>query len=122
MEANTLYPADALFKAIAHPARRQILSLLADSEQTVKRLTSSFDMSQSAVSQHLRELREARLVSSRKVGSEQRYRLTGAPLKMVYDWCSQYRGFFDPAGHAWAFASTRRDSKPPVKKGSNHGR
>ena len=104
---------DTLFKAIAHPARRQILTLLTTSDQTVKELTSCFDMSQPAVSQHLRELREAKLVSSRKVGSEQRYCLTGAPLKMVYDWCSQYRGFFYPAGHAWVFAS---------QKGNQHGR
>jgi DNA-binding transcriptional ArsR family regulator len=96
---------DTLFKAIAHPARRRILTLLAVSDHSVKELTSAFEMSQPAVSQHLRELREAKLVTSRKVGAERKYHLTGAPLKMVFDWCVQYRRFFDPAGHAWAFAS-----------------
>ena len=96
---------DVLFRAIAHPARRQILTLLAVSDQSVKELTASFQMSQPAVSQHLRELREAKLVSAQKVGSEQKYRLTATPLKTVFEWCGQYRRFFDPAGHAWGFTS-----------------
>jgi DNA-binding transcriptional ArsR family regulator len=120
--ANVAPAADMLFKAIAHPARRRMLTLLAASDQTVKELTSCFEMSQPAVSQHLRELREAKLVASRKVGSEQRYHLTGAPLKTVYDWCVQYRGFFDPAGHAWVFASTKRGTEKTVKKGHADGR
>jgi DNA-binding transcriptional ArsR family regulator len=120
-ESAAASASDTLFKAIAHPARRRILTLLAASDRTVKELTSCFDMSQPAISQHLRELREARLVASSKVGSEQRYRLTGTPLKVVYDWCSQYRGFFDPAGHAWAFTSTRKRSAPPATKGSKRG-
>jgi DNA-binding transcriptional ArsR family regulator len=98
---------NTLFKAIAHPARRQILNLLAVSDRSVKDLTSAFKMSQPAVSQHLRELREAKLVTSDKVGAEQKYHLTGAPLKTVFDWCIQYRRFFDPAGHAWTFASAK---------------
>ncbi len=114
--------ADTLFKAIAHPARRHILALLAESDQTVKELTACFEMSQPAISQHLRELREARLVSSSKVGSEQHYHFTGAPIKMVYEWCIQYRGFFDPAGHAWVFASVQPDTTLPEKKGNKHGR
>ena len=104
-----------VFKAIAHPARREILSLLASSDRSVKQLTAAFTMSQPAVSQHLRELRQASLVSSRKVGSEQKYRLTAKPMKAVFDWCSQYRSFFDPAGHAWAFTSAgteRKDGDP----------
>jgi DNA-binding transcriptional ArsR family regulator len=99
---------DSLFKAIAHPARRQILTMLAASDQSVKQLTSAFDISQPAISQHLRELRQANLVSSQKVGAEHKYYLTAAPLKTVSDWCNQYRKFFDPAGHAWSFTSTRK--------------
>jgi DNA-binding transcriptional ArsR family regulator len=113
---------DTLFKAIAHPARRHILTLLAASDQSVKDLTSSFDMSQPAISQHLQALREANLVSSRKVGSEQRYHLTGAPLKIIYDWCTQYRRFFDPAGHAWALTSLQAPAPKSPKKGNIRGR
>ncbi len=111
--------ADTVFKAIAHPARRQILFLLARSQYSVKELTRAFAMSQPAVSQHLRELRNARLVTSDRKGIEQRYRLTADPLKLVFDWSSQYKPFFDPAGHAWAFSEAE-----PVKKKrtSHHGR
>ena len=111
---NQFMNEDAIFKAIAHPARREILSLLAGANRSVKELTATFAISQPAVSQHLRELKEARLVTSVKVGLEQRYRLTGTPLKVVFDWSSRYRQFFDPAGHAWRFAEAET---PPTRKG-----
>ncbi len=96
--------ADPIFKAIADPTRRKIIDFLSESECSVKQLTASFDISQPAVSQHLRELRISKLVVSHKVGLEQHYRLTAGPLREVFGWVSQYRTFFDPAGHAWAFA------------------
>ena len=107
-----------VFRAIAHPARRKILTLLALSSRSVKELTAAFAISQPAVSQHLRELREAKLVTSEKVGLEQQYRLTGMPLKVVYDWSAQYRQFFDPSGHAWRLSAiggqkaTRKGARP----------
>jgi DNA-binding transcriptional ArsR family regulator len=107
---------NAIFKAISHPARREILTLLAASDHSVKELTAAFKMSQPAISQHLRELRGAKLVTSQKIGAEQQYRLTAEPLKAVSDWCLQYRRFFDAAGHAWAFASSRADPQKAVKK------
>ncbi len=114
---------DTIFKAIAHPARRQILSLLSVSQCSVKELTSAFDISQPAVSQHLRELREAKLVTSEKVGLEQQYRLTAEPLRTVFDWCTQYKQFFDPAGHAWAFVPAHeRKSAAPPKGTDKYGR
>jgi DNA-binding transcriptional ArsR family regulator len=105
--------ADTVFKAIAHPTRRRILALLSESEHSVKQLTETFDISQPAVSQHLRELRDAGLVASEKRGVEQQYRLTGAPLRVVFEWSAQYKRFFDPSGHAWAFvpASTKGKAK-----------
>jgi len=119
---------DHVFKAIAHPARREILSLLSEASLSVKELTSEFKMSQPAVSQHLKELRDARLVASERVGLEQRYRLTASPLKAVYEWTSHYRQFFDPSGHAWAFAAAADTGAvlhaPELrhKKARKHGR
>ncbi len=109
--------ADTTFKAIAHPVRRELITLLSDSSRSVKELTSAFNMTQPAISQHLQELREAKLVASDRVGTVQRYRLTGEPLKFVFDWCSQYRPFFDQAGHAWSFVPHRSEAKPLNKKG-----
>jgi DNA-binding transcriptional ArsR family regulator len=101
---------DVVFKAIAHPARREILSLLAISTRSVKELTAEFRMSQPAVSQHLAELKTARLVASEKSGVEQRYRLTPAPLRHVLDWSAQYRRLIDPAGHSWALTGPHTSS------------
>lgn len=113
---------DIVFKAIAHPARRQILSLLSQSTRSVKELTRAFDMSQPAISQHLSELRDANLVTSDKVGLEQKYRLTGEPLRLVFEWSGQYKRFFDPAGHAWSLASAPRVStSAPVRRKASNG-
>lgn len=103
---------DTIFKAIAHPARREIIALLSISTRSVKELTAEFAMSQPAISQHLRELKDADLVTSERVGLEQRYRLTGAPLRVVLNWSSQYKRFFDPAGHAWAFVPATKRENP----------
>ena len=65
-----------VYRAIADPTRRVILDLLSVSERSVKELTASFPMTQQAVSQHLSELHAARLVTSRRVHRENRYRLT----------------------------------------------
>ena len=106
---------DEIYKAIAHPVRRELIAMLAGEAMSVKQLTAAFAMSQPAVSQHLRELREAGLVTAERAGVEQRYRLTGAPLRQVYEWSGQYRRFFDPAGHAWTFV------KAKTPGGSGHG-
>jgi len=111
---------DTVFKAIAHPARREILALLSISARSVKELTAEFPISQPAISQHLRELKEADLVASERVGLEQRYRLTGAPLRQVMEWSAQYRRFFDPSGHGWAFTSA--PSPGAAKREDQHGR
>lgn len=80
-------------------------------------------MTQPAVSQHLRELREADLVISEKVGMEQIYKLTGRPLTAVFAWSSKYKRFFDPAGHAWAFVEDRQDKRSKTKASEGkHGR
>ena len=105
--------ADVVFKAIAHPARRQILALLASEACSVKELTSAFTISQPAISQHLKELREADLVASERMGLEQRYRLTPSPLQYVIQWSDQYRNLIDPQGHAWMLVSTRKQRSAP---------
>src|SRR5258708_7489940 len=93
---------DQVYRAIADPTRRAILDLLAGSERSVKELTAEFSMSQPAISQHLRELRSANLVTARRLHRENRYRLTAAPLGGVVAWLDKYRRFIDPSGHHWA--------------------
>ena len=75
-----------VYTAIADPTRRGLLDLLAEGERPVKRLAEPFAMTRPAVSQHLRVLREAGLVTERRVGRERRYRLRAAPLREVDEW------------------------------------
>jgi DNA-binding transcriptional ArsR family regulator len=113
---------DAVFKAIAHPARRSIIGLLAVSARSVKELTAEFDMSQSAISQHLKELKEAELVASERFGLEQRYHLTPKPLRYVLKWSEGYRSLMDPSGHFWALVPTVRATRKQAERNSRHGR
>lgn len=115
-----------VFKTIADPTRRKIIHLLSLSDCSVKQLTACFSISQPAISQHLRELRSARLVALEKVGLEHRYRLTGDPLREVFDWTARYKRFFDPAGHAWSFIPSGPNAPNPKsakrkKGGRGHG-
>lgn len=103
----TRAPSNEIFRAIADPTRRAILDLLVSSERSVKELTDSFPMSQQAVSQHLKELRAAKLVLSRRVHRENRYRLNAAPLLVVTHWLEGFRRFIDPSGHQWAVRSKK---------------
>jgi DNA-binding transcriptional ArsR family regulator len=94
--------ADPVFRALADPTRRRILDLLAESDRSVKELTACFAISQPAISQHLGELKSARLVAARRVHREQRYRLTASSLRPAFAWLDRYRRFADPAGQLWA--------------------
>jgi DNA-binding transcriptional ArsR family regulator len=83
-----------VFHAIAHPARRTILVTLKDGERTASDLAEPFRMSFAAVSQHLRVLEEAELVSIRRNGRERLYRLHPRPLKEVVNWIDEFAAFF----------------------------
>lgn len=86
--------ADDVFAALAHPVRRDLLDLLAGGEHTAGQLAAPFDMSRPAVSQHLRVLREARLVTERAAGRERVYRLQPDRLRDVATWLSRYERFW----------------------------
>jgi DNA-binding transcriptional ArsR family regulator len=83
-----------VFRALADPTRRELLDLLTDGEQPVKRLAEPFGMSRPAISQQLRVLRHAGLVNERKVGRERCYRLSAAQLREVSDWLRKYERFW----------------------------
>lgn len=83
-----------VFQAIADPTRRAILERLRGAEQPVSALAGQFPVTLSAISQHMRVLREAGLVSVRRAGRERFYRLNPAPLRPVFDWLGQYEDFW----------------------------
>ncbi|MDX1934544.1 MAG: metalloregulator ArsR/SmtB family transcription factor [Capsulimonadales bacterium] len=93
--SRSAVPAD-VFQAIADPTRRRILSRLCEStEVTASELAAPFGMTQSAVSQHLKVLRDARLVVVTPHGRERRYRLNAHPLYEVAVWINAYSRFWD---------------------------
>jgi DNA-binding transcriptional ArsR family regulator len=62
-----------VFEAIAQPKRREILRLLASGERSAGEVASQFSVTQPAISQHLRALKEAGLVSERRDGTRRLY-------------------------------------------------
>jgi DNA-binding transcriptional ArsR family regulator len=83
----------AVFEALGEPARRQLLELLAAGErpagELVTALQSRMPISQPAVSQHLKVLREARLVSVRASGTRRLYALDPAGLDAAQAWLAR---------------------------------
>jgi DNA-binding transcriptional ArsR family regulator len=89
------YPKHDVFQAIADPTRRELLSLLAEKELPVMEISEHFPMSRTAVSKHLHILKDAGLVSERKIGRETRYMLQPEPLQELKQWLSYYERFWD---------------------------
>lgn len=86
---------DLVFGALADKTRRAILARLAKGEANVNALTALFDMSQPAVSKHLRVLERAGLVSRSQQGTMRLSRLEAAPLRDATDWLGDYRAYWE---------------------------
>lgn len=72
-----------------------MLDLLSETEHSVNAIAGHFDMSRPAVSQHLRILHDAGLVTEQRHGRERRYRLVPERLGPVRDWIAHYERFWD---------------------------
>ncbi len=72
---------DDVFRALAHPVRREILSRVGSGEKTITEIAEPFDMTLEAVSQHVRVLERARLLRRTRHGREHRCRIDPAPLR-----------------------------------------
>jgi len=87
-------PSNAVFRAIADPTRREILSLLRGGRHTVGEIASNFRTSRPAISKHLRQLRSAGLVVTKKDGTSQICGLNAKPLRTVSTWLWDYEAFW----------------------------
>ena len=101
-----------VFHAIAHPARRTILLKLKAGECAANELAEPFQMTFAAISQHLRILEEAELVSVRRDGRYRLYRLQPAPLQDVRSWSDEFAMFFDQRLDALGEYLDRKHPKP----------
>jgi DNA-binding transcriptional ArsR family regulator len=88
------------FDVLGDPVRRRILELLAGGEQASGAITdtirSEFGISQPAVSQHLRVLREAGFATVRPEGARRLYAVDPGPLRDVDAWLDRFRAFWTP--------------------------
>jgi DNA-binding transcriptional ArsR family regulator len=82
------------FAALADGTRRHLLEQLATADRPVSELMTGLDISQAAVSQHLRILREAGLVTARKQGRHRYYQLRPAALEELRDWLDELEQFW----------------------------
>src|SRR5262245_33829922 len=86
---------NATFLALADPTRRAILARLALGEASVNELAEPFDMSQPAISKHLKMLERAGLVSRVRDAQRRPCRLEAQPLEAAYLWIERYRQMWD---------------------------
>jgi len=86
---------DATFAALADPTRRAILARLALGETTVMDLARPFDMSQPAISKHLKVLERAGLVSRGRDAQRRPVRLEAKPLAEANAWLEDYRALWE---------------------------
>ena len=82
---------DETFFALADPTRRAILARLARGEATVNELAEPFDMSQPAISRHLKVLEAAQLIVRRVDGTRRPCKLNDAGLRVVEQWLDKLR-------------------------------
>jgi DNA-binding transcriptional ArsR family regulator len=82
---------DAAFSALADPTRRAILARLASGEVTVMQLAAPFEMTQPAISRHLKVLEGAGLIVRRVDGTKRPCRLAPAAITEIDQWLAMLR-------------------------------
>lgn len=108
------------FDVLGDPSRRRILELLTEREQTsgeiVNVLQGEFGLSQPAVSQHLRVLRDSGFASVRPAGARRIYSLQAQRLQEVDTWLDRFRVFWQQQLDALAGEVARGKQKPGAKQ------
>ena len=85
---------DRVFAALANPTRRDVLDLLLGGPRPVQEIADRFDMARPSVSEHLRVLLDAGLVTETRQGRQRVYAVTPEPLRELQDWLSPYERFW----------------------------
>jgi len=86
---------DLTFAALADPTRRAILARLAEGEASVNELAAPFEMSQPAISKHIKVLENAGLVSRGKDAQRRPVKIEALPLADAVGWLENYRKFWE---------------------------
>jgi DNA-binding transcriptional ArsR family regulator len=92
MKTGVAIKLNSSFSALADPTRRAILARLVTGEATVMELAAPFEMSQPAISQHLKVLESAGLIVRRVEGTKRPCRLAESGIEAIDQWLSMLRG------------------------------
>ena len=84
-----------VFRALADPTRRAIISMLARGERSIGDIADEFEMTRPAVAKHLRILREGGVIRVREEGRTRINALEPRALKQAADWLRYFEGFWD---------------------------
>ena len=84
-----------VFRALADPTRRDILTMLSRQDMTIGDVASRFTMTRAAVKKHLIILEQGGLISSRRSGRERLNHLEPIALRQVTDWLNYFSRFWD---------------------------
>jgi DNA-binding transcriptional ArsR family regulator len=104
---------DATFAALADPTRRAILARLAEGDASVVELAEPFEMSQPAISKHLKVLENAGLISMQQDAQRRPRRIEGARLGEAAEWLENYRQFWERRYNALDELLGRMKAEPP---------
>lgn len=110
------------FDVLGDPVRRHLIELLATGERAAGELSdevrAQFGISQPAVSQHLKVLREAGFVTVRPEGTRRLYAVRAEPLRQVDDWLVPFRHFWEPrfAALGTEIARGKRERRTSTEK------
>ncbi|GAA4589253.1 metalloregulator ArsR/SmtB family transcription factor [Planotetraspora phitsanulokensis] len=123
-------PLSLVFQALADPIRRAILTRLTTGDATVAELAEPFDVTQPAISRHLKVLETAGLISRTRRATARLSHLEAEPLREVTTWLARYQRFWDESHERLdellaALQSKRQDdpdrTEAVTEKGNGHG-
>ena len=110
---------DTVFGALADPTRRAILARLTEGDASVAELAAPFQMSQPAVSRHLKVLEQAGLISRSRRATARYSHLEAEPLRDATSWLASYREYWDAGFERLDELLATLQDNP---KGARHGR
>jgi len=114
---------DATFAALADPTRRAILARLSLGELSVNELAAPFEMSQPAISKHLKVLERAGLVSRGRDAQRRPCRLEAQGLAVANEWLERYRQFWEANfQHLDSLLDELQSAKPKPRRPSKKRR
>jgi DNA-binding transcriptional ArsR family regulator len=111
---------DLTFAALADPTRRAIMARLALGEASVAELAAPFNMSQPAISKHLKVLETAGLVSTGQDANKRPRRIEGGPMQEAAAWLGDYRKFWEHRYQVLDELLDQMQAKPPKSRRNRH--